>query len=211
MCPSKAFFVFFLNETPWLLPDSDLARRDMMKLFTLILLTLFFVAALGASSVFANTYWVTAGYGVRVVEQGYCEQVGPITLEGYTMIDMFFTGTTITVELLGGATICRNVGASYSFGGPGVIPTAINTWDPSFAAPVLGAGEEYYIEAVTGDDYFIIEIVATSVPADRVIVGHEIESSLCFNLHGTIYNPNNPALQLVQVAYRDSGPEYLHG
>lgn len=182
-----------------------------MKRFTLITLAVLFIAALGAGSAFAETYQVTAGYGVRVIEQGSCEQVGSITLEGQTPSDLFVNGTTITVELLGGATICRNVGASYTFGGPGVIPTAINTWDPAVSAPVLGAGEEYYIEAVTGDDYFIIEIVATSVIGDRVIVGHELESYLCFNLQGTIYNASDPNLQLVQVSYRDSDENTYSG
>ncbi|MBN1831465.1 MAG: hypothetical protein JW896_05075 [Deltaproteobacteria bacterium] len=173
-----------------------------MKRFTLIALAVLFIAALGAGSAFADTYQVTAGYGVRVIEQGSCEQVGSITIEGQTSTDEFLDGTIITVELLGGARICRNVGAAYYFGGPGVIPTAQTTWNPATTSP--DEGYDYYIEAVTGDDYFIIGITEDSDPGDRIVVGHEFDSFLCFNLQGTIYNPSDPNLQLVQVSYRDS-------
>jgi hypothetical protein len=188
---------------------NNMRRRNIMKRFTLIALAVFFIAALGASSAFAETYQVTAGYGVRVIEQGSCEQVGSITLEGQTPADLFFDGTTITVELLAGATICRNVGASYDFGGPGVIPTAISTWDPTTTAP--DTAQEYYIEAEEGDDYFIIVITDDSVAADRIIVGHELESYLCFDLRNTPYNPDDPNLQLVQVSYRDSDENTYSG
>jgi hypothetical protein len=104
------------------------------------------------------------------------------------------------------------------------------TEDPAGDGIVVGddteqaAGADYRIVAIEGQDFFTVETFAAGLAEEYIIIGHDEiavdlntdgdtddpgeaagqPSALCFNLKGTIYNPNDPAQQLVQVSYADS-------
>jgi len=181
-----------------------------MKKLSLIALATLMIVALGTGMAFAAAFNVTANFGVRVTEQGASERVGSITLAGDTAADIFLGpgsgpgSNTITVELLGNATISRTFGADYNYGGGGGV--AFDATDP-----LLGGTLDYSVRAIEGDDYFTIDIDTDGIAGDTIVVGHDDISALCFNLVGTVYNATDPARQLVQVSYSDGISDTFSG
>ena len=181
-----------------------------MKRFSIIALAAICIVALGAGQVFADSFKVTSGFGLRVTEQGVSERVGSITIAPSELgTDLFRVATpqVITIELLGGATISRSFGADYLYNA-GVAQNQQQIFDPE-ALPLPAIIGDYRVIAVEGDDFVTIIINADSVGAETVVINHAEpdgvdNSALCFNLQGTIYNSVDPAQQLVQVSYNDN-------
>jgi hypothetical protein len=175
-----------------------------MKKLSFIALATVLIVALGTGMAFAAAFNVTSNFGVRVTEQGASERVGSVTISGDTVADLWLTApapnqTVVTVELLGAATISRTFGVDYNYGG---INPAV--FDPTATAPAEGGTLDYSVRAIEGNDYFTITIDTAGVAGDQILFGHEVESAVCFNLIGTVYNATDPARQLVQVSYSDT-------
>ncbi|MCJ8499386.1 hypothetical protein [Desulfatitalea alkaliphila] len=175
-----------------------------MKRFTLIALAAMLIVTMAAGAALADSYNVTANFGIRVTEQGTSERVGAITLQGATAADLFEAGPpeqAIVGELLGGATISRTFAASYDYGG-----TLIEEWTPTagdrYGDATLAA--DYYVVAIAGQDFFSIQINVDSVADETVVLGHDDASALCFNIAGTQYTASDPNRQLVLVSYADN-------
>jgi hypothetical protein len=175
-------------------------RRNIMKRFTMIALAVLFMAAVGATQAFAQAYVVTNNFGVRVIEQGSCERIGSGTIAGKETGDIFTVGETITVELLGNATICKTSIASYNYNGAFV---SNNIGDGDYTVTSYGPNPDAF--KFVGDDFFTITINAANADnTETVVFGHDDDGAICLDLRGTIYNPDDPAQQLVQVSYRSS-------
>ena len=163
-----------------------------MKRITVLSIAMLFICAVFTTAAMADSFDVTANYGVRVAEKGVCEQVGAVTLAGQTGTEIWAAGTVITVELLAQAVICKDVTAvNYLYGG--------------------GTGVDYTVNAAMGDDFFTITVNNASIAGDTIRVGHDGDSSMCFDLSGTPYNSTDPNLQLVQVSYRDDAGNTYSG
>jgi len=181
-----------------------------MKKISFIALAAVMIVALGTGMAFADAFTVTSNFGVRVTEQGASERVGSITLApSEAGTDAFTPATagpplvvnqTITVELLGNATISRTFGVDFDWNGANPV-----AFDPT-ATPIAAPVGDYRAIAIEGNDYFTIQVTATVAAAgtDQILVGHEDLSAICFNLVGTVYNATDPARQLVQVSYSDN-------
>lgn len=153
-----------------------------MKRITMLSIAMLFMCAVFTTAVMAASFDVTANYGVRVAEQGVCEQVGAVTLAPHNAADVWTAGTIITVELLAQAMICKDVNQNY----------------------VLPFGADYTVVANTGEDFITIIIgAAPTAPGETIRFGHDTASSMCFDLSETPYNSTDPNLQMVQISFRD--------
>jgi hypothetical protein len=166
----------------------------MKRLFIVALATCFMLA-MGAGMAFADSYDVTADFGKRVTEQGTCEETGSVSITQHTTADLFYAGQVITMELLGGLTVCNPFYAVYTFSDGSFVHS-----DPLTA---LGA-DQYAVQANLGDDFVTVTIgtsVATTAPIN---FGHDTNSRLCVSLAGTLYTASDPVYQLLQASYSDS-------
>jgi RNA polymerase subunit RPABC4/transcription elongation factor Spt4 len=169
-----------------------------MKRLLIVALATCFMLAMGTGLAFADSYNVTADFGKRVTEQGTCEETGAVTIQQATTSDAFVAGQVITMELLGGLTVCNSFYAVYGFNG--VYNAASSTAVP----PVAPAADEYAVRGVSGQDYVTITVgtsVATTAP---IMFGHDTYSRLCVSLAGTLYTASDPVYQLLQASYSDS-------
>lgn len=160
-----------------------------MKRITMLSIAMLFMCAVFTTAAMADSFDVTANYGVRVAEKGVCEQVGAVTLAPHDG-DVWAADTVITVELLAQAMICKDVNQLYTL--------------PSLAT--------YTVVANTGDDFITITIGAAATAANETIrFGHDALSSMCFDLSGTPYNSTDPTLQMVQISFRDDAGNTYSG
>jgi hypothetical protein len=157
-------------------------ENDMKKIFAMavIVMLVAFVAATGA---LAAAFNVTTESGVRVSEQGTCEQIGSSEMEGGGE-NVWLAGTIITIELLRGTTICRAI-------------------DPE----AEGDRGDYVVEAIPGNDFLTITVVTDNFPGP-IVYGDEA-TRICFDLSGTDYNSTTN--QLVEVTYRDTSNNTYSG
>lgn len=139
----------------------------MKKTLSCALIILFttLVSLLAVTGALADSFDVTTESGVRVSEDGTCEQIGSSTMGPSAPGESWAAGTVITVELLRGATICNDV-----------------DWD---------AGD-YIVTAVAGNDFFTIEVI-TDGYAGNIVYG-DANSRICFDLLGTGYNSTDNQL-----------------
>jgi RNA polymerase subunit RPABC4/transcription elongation factor Spt4 len=174
-----------------------------MKRLLIVALATCFMLAMGTGLAFADSYDVTADFGKRVTEQGTCEETGSVSIQPATGSDLFVADQVITMELLGGLTVCNTFYAVYDLvaGGP-------HTYDATASTnPDPPGADQYSVEGTLGDDFVTITL-GTSLTAglddETLDFGHDTYSRLCVNLSGTLYTASDPVYQLLQASYSDS-------